>query len=158
MLQLSFYKKDLCCDQNLLCFVSLYHPGSSLVMVADDKTNISCLFCLISKLFTLSNIILNSTSRCWILITSCEWFLILNKKALNICSLFCLWLFFQSKTISLIALLFISFLSKRFFLHLWCFFLFFSLLFFFVFIIPKNLFKFLFWAFSCLNLYILIMM
>ena len=44
-------------------------------------------FCLMSKLFTLGNIIFNSTSRRWILVTLSEKFLILNRKACNICSL-----------------------------------------------------------------------
>ena len=57
-----FLQKTLCFDRNLLCFVSLYLPRSCLLLVAYNKTNILCLFCLISKLFTLSNIIFNSAS------------------------------------------------------------------------------------------------
>ena len=81
----AFTKKTLCFDRNLLCFVSLYLPRNCLVLVTYNKTNIPCLFCLISKLFSLGNIIFNSASRRWILITSGESFLILNKKAWNIC-------------------------------------------------------------------------
>ena len=40
----------------MLCFVSRYLSVSCLVLVAYNKTNIRCLFCLISKLFTLDNI------------------------------------------------------------------------------------------------------
>ena len=81
----------ICCSfvlwPNLLYLASLYLPRSCLVLVTYNKTNIPCLFCLISKLFTLGNIIFNSALRSWILITSGEWFLILNKKAWNICLL-----------------------------------------------------------------------
>ena len=69
-------------------FLVFYFPRSCLVLVAYSKTNISCHFCLISKLFTFGNVIYNSTSRCWILITSGEYFRISNKKAWNICLLF----------------------------------------------------------------------
>ena len=78
---------DLCFDWNFLCFVSLYFPTSCLVLVPYNDTNIPCFLCLISKLFALGNIILNSAPRRWISITSGEWFLILNKKAWNICLL-----------------------------------------------------------------------
>ena len=65
------WKKKLCCGRNLLCFVSLYVSWSCLVLVAYNKTNISCLFfCIISKLFSLDNVAFNSASRCWILISS----------------------------------------------------------------------------------------
>ena len=37
-------KKNLCFDRSLLCFVSLYLPRSSLVLVAYNKINIPCLF------------------------------------------------------------------------------------------------------------------
>ena len=37
-------KNNLCFDQNLLCFVSLYLPRSCLVLVAYNKTNIPRLF------------------------------------------------------------------------------------------------------------------
>ena len=67
-----FLQKTLCFDRNLLCFVSLYLPRSCLLLVAYNKTNIPYLFCLISKLFTLRNIIFNSSLRRWILITSGE--------------------------------------------------------------------------------------
>ena len=87
MSQFSFYEKNLCFDRNLLCFVSLYLPKSCLVLMAYNKTSIPCLFCLISKLFTLGNIMFKSVSRRWILITSGEKFLILNKKTWNICLL-----------------------------------------------------------------------
>ena len=40
------------------------------------------------ELFNLGNIIFNSASRRWALITSVEWFLTLNKKAWDICLLF----------------------------------------------------------------------
>ena len=63
MLEFRFYKKNLSCGRNLSCFVSLYLSISCLMLVAYNKTNIPCLFCLILKLFTLSNIIFNSASR-----------------------------------------------------------------------------------------------
>ena len=66
MSQFSFYKKDLCFDRNLLCFVSLYLPRSCLALAAYNKTNITSFFCLISNLFTLGNIIFNSGSSRWI--------------------------------------------------------------------------------------------
>ena len=70
---LVFKNKNLCCDGNFLCFVSIYLPRSRLMLVAYNKTNISCLLCLISKLLTLSNItFINFTSPRWILITSGE--------------------------------------------------------------------------------------
>ena len=50
MSQFSFHKIDLCFDRNLLCFVSLYLPRSCLVLVAYNKTNIPCHFCLITRL------------------------------------------------------------------------------------------------------------
>ena len=56
-------KNNFCFDRNLLCFVSLYHPRSCLVLVAYDKINIPCIFLLISKLFTHVSIIFNSASR-----------------------------------------------------------------------------------------------
>ena len=62
-----FLQKELCCDRNLLCFVSLYHHGSCLVLVAYNKINILCPFCLISNLFNLGNIIFNSASHWWII-------------------------------------------------------------------------------------------
>ena len=37
-------KKNLCCDQDLLCFVGTYLTRSCLVFVAYNKTNIPCLF------------------------------------------------------------------------------------------------------------------
>ena len=80
MLQLNFYKKNLRVDQNLLCFVSLYLPRPCLVLVAYNKINIHAFFCLISKLFTLGNMIFN-------LIPSGELFLILSKKAWSTFSL-----------------------------------------------------------------------
>ena len=49
------------------------------------KQIFQALFCLISKLFTLSKVIFNSVLRRWILLTSGELFLILNKKAWNTC-------------------------------------------------------------------------
>ena len=52
-LKFKVYKKNLCFDQNLLCFVSPYLPKSYLVLVPYNKTNIPCLFYLISKLSTL---------------------------------------------------------------------------------------------------------
>ena len=61
-----FFTENLCFDQNLLCFVSLYLPRSCFVLVADNNANISCLICLISKLFILGNIIFNSASCHWI--------------------------------------------------------------------------------------------
>ena len=70
-----------------MCFASLYLPRSCLILVAYNKANIPCLFCLISKLLTLGNIMLNSTLRRWILITLGEKFLILNKKACSFCLL-----------------------------------------------------------------------
>ena len=63
MLEFRFYKKNLSCGRNLSCFVSLYLSISCLMLVAYNKTNVPCLFCLILKLFTLSNIIFNSASR-----------------------------------------------------------------------------------------------
>ena len=63
-------KKNLCCDRNLLCFVRLYLSRSCLVLIAYNKINVPCLFCLISKLFTLDNIIFNSVLGCWIGIIS----------------------------------------------------------------------------------------
>ena len=56
---LVFAKKDLCFERHLMCFVSLYLPRSCLVLVACNKTNIPFHSCLISKLFTLGNIIFN---------------------------------------------------------------------------------------------------
>lgn len=44
MLKFSFYPKNLCCDQNFLCFVSAYFSKSCLVFAADNKTNIPCFF------------------------------------------------------------------------------------------------------------------
>ena len=66
----SFYKKTPCFDGNLMCFLSLYVSRSCLVLAVYNITNIPCLFCLISKLFTLGNIIFNSALHRWILITS----------------------------------------------------------------------------------------
>ena len=54
---IQFLQKKLCFAQNLLCFVGLYFPRSCLVLVAYNKTNIPCLFCLMSKLCTLGNVI-----------------------------------------------------------------------------------------------------
>ena len=79
MLQFSFYEKNLRFNRNLLCFVGSNLDRSCLVFVAYNKTNTSCLLCLILKLFTLGNVIFNSASRRWLLITSSEWYLILNK-------------------------------------------------------------------------------
>ena len=39
-----FLRKNLCFDQNVLCFVSLYLSRSCLVSVAPNKSNIPCLF------------------------------------------------------------------------------------------------------------------
>ena len=60
-------RKDSFFDRNLLCFVSFYLPRSCLVLVAYNKRNILCLFCLISKLFTLGNITFNSAYLGWII-------------------------------------------------------------------------------------------
>ena len=57
-----------CCDRNLLCVVGLCFPRYCLALVAYNKTNIPCPFCLISKLLTLGNIIFNSTYKIFILI------------------------------------------------------------------------------------------
>ena len=35
-----FTKKNLCCERNLLCFVSFYLPRSCLMLVSYNKTNI----------------------------------------------------------------------------------------------------------------------
>ena len=39
-----FTKKNFCCDQNLLCFVSIYLPRCCLVLAAYNKRNIPCPF------------------------------------------------------------------------------------------------------------------
>ena len=44
MLEFSFYEKTFCCDQNFLCFISIYLSKFCLVLVAYNKTNIPCLF------------------------------------------------------------------------------------------------------------------
>ena len=59
----SVFTRKTCFDRNLLWFCSLYLPRSCLVLVVYNKTNIPCLCCLISKLFTLSNIICNSSGE-----------------------------------------------------------------------------------------------
>ena len=50
---ISFYKKDCVLSE----IWSNCLPRSCLMLVAYNRTNILCLFCLVSKLFTLSNII-----------------------------------------------------------------------------------------------------
>ena len=50
----------MCCDRNLLCFVTLYFSRSFLVLVHITKQIFHAIFCLMSKLFTLSNKIFNS--------------------------------------------------------------------------------------------------
>ena len=55
MLQLVF--TIISCVLTEICRVLLNLPRSCLVLVAYNKTNIPCLFSLISKLFTLGNVV-----------------------------------------------------------------------------------------------------
>ena len=68
-------------------FAVLCQPLSSQLLfgVGDIYWNKTFLFCVIPKFFLLGNILFNSASRRWILITSGKYFLTLNKRAWNMC-------------------------------------------------------------------------
>ena len=64
-----FYKKNLCVlTENCCVLLVLIFPDLVWCWCHIIKQIFHAFFCLISKLFTLSNIIFNSTSRRWILI------------------------------------------------------------------------------------------
>ena len=68
-------------------FAVLCQPLSTQLLfgVGDIYWNKTFLFCVIPKFFLLGNILFNSASRRWILITSGKYFLTLNKRAWNMC-------------------------------------------------------------------------
>lgn len=72
-----FYDKSISVSRKLdLNFVQI----NKVLKVSSQKTNISCHFCIISKLFSLGEIIFYSAVLNWILLTSSENLFIFNKK------------------------------------------------------------------------------